>query len=700
MKILLATMSMKMGGAETHIAELASELNRRGHTVVLASAGGVYEERLIKEGIECVHAPLDKKSPAAITKSTFIMDKLIKHGGFDLVHAHARIPAFVCGRIARKYGVRFLTTAHGDFYVTNVLRALSDWGEHCFAVSDDIRDYLRREYDVGFDRITVVPNGVDTGVFCPRPKDGEKLKSIGVEPEQRVIMHVSRLDHPAGNLAVSLIDAMRAFGREYPDAVLVTVGDGNDMELAKKYADSVNGELKREAVKLLGARGDVAELLPCADVFIGPSRTAIEAMACGIPTVVAGWQGYIGIFEKENEEKCVKTNFCGRGIKDISSLDCLYDVRKIFGMSAEERAKLASYGRKFVCENYSVKRMVDIYLGVYERFAKIKREGRYDYTVCGYYGFNNVGDETMLKQIVKKIRADEPSSRICVMSHQPQKTANELCVDAVARMNYAKVKKILENTDAFIFGGGNLLQDRTSTLSLVYYTNMIDLAKSCGCRVNIYANGIGPITKAKNKKRAADALASADEISLRDEPSVELCRTFREFNPKIKEPTFVRDPVENITRACGALKTVGIELENYFVIAPKRLEDAKDEYFEDDAADALSKIITEIKDSKALTPVFIAMHEDEDTAICKYLAQKTGGVFITRRLYGEEVAELMAGAELSICSRLHAMVLSRAVGTPTAAFTDDTKLTAYISDAKYKKALFGGKLSVYSEFEI
>lgn len=694
-------MGMRIGGAETHIAELASELNRRGHTVVLASAGGVYEERLIKEGIECVHAPLDKKSPAALTKSTFIMDKLIKHGGFDLVHAHARLPAFVCGRIARKYGVRFLTTAHGDFYVTNVLRALSDWGEHAFAVSDDIRDYLRREYDVGFDRITVVPNGVDTSTFCKREKDREILKSIGVEPWQRVIMHVSRLDSPACNMAISLIAAMRETGRQYSDAVLVIAGDGNEMDYAKKEADSVNGELKREAVKLLGAREDVAELLPCADVFIGPSRAALEAMACEIPTVVAGWQGYIGIFGEETKEKCVNTNFCARGVLDMQG-DELNDVRKIFEMSEEERAAIASYGRKIVCENYSVKRMTDIYLGVYERFAEIKRIGRYDFTICGYYGFDNVGDETMLKCIVKKLREKTPSARICVMSHQPKKTADELCVDAVARMDYCRVRGVLQNTDEFIFGGGNLLQDRTSTLSLVYYTKMIALAKKCGCRVNIYANGIGPIKWEKNKKRTADALALADEITLRDETSFELCRSFRDyFNENIGEIIRVRDPVENIIPSSGALRaTVGAEPKDYFVVAPKRLDDKYDEYFEDDAASELYEIIAKLKCEKTLTPVFIAMHEDEDTAICKYLADRTGGEFISRRLYGEEVAELMAGAEFSICSRLHAMVLSHAVETPTAAFTDDAKLTDYLSGAKYKKIICNGKISVYSEFEI
>lgn len=42
MKIFMATMGLGIGGAETHIVELAKELKARGHEVVIASNGGVY----------------------------------------------------------------------------------------------------------------------------------------------------------------------------------------------------------------------------------------------------------------------------------------------------------------------------------------------------------------------------------------------------------------------------------------------------------------------------------------------------------------------------------------------------------------------------------------------------------------------------------------------------------------------------------
>ena len=51
MKILMVTMSMNIGGAETHILELCRELISRGESVTLASFGGVYADEAVRFGV-------------------------------------------------------------------------------------------------------------------------------------------------------------------------------------------------------------------------------------------------------------------------------------------------------------------------------------------------------------------------------------------------------------------------------------------------------------------------------------------------------------------------------------------------------------------------------------------------------------------------------------------------------------------------
>ena len=50
--ILLSLMQLNIGGAETHVVELAKELKRKGFNVIVTSNGGVYVKELEDAGIK------------------------------------------------------------------------------------------------------------------------------------------------------------------------------------------------------------------------------------------------------------------------------------------------------------------------------------------------------------------------------------------------------------------------------------------------------------------------------------------------------------------------------------------------------------------------------------------------------------------------------------------------------------------------
>ena len=64
--IAILTMSMDIGGAETHIYELSCALAKKGHNVTVFSAGGAYVEPLEKRGVKHITAPLNSKNPVAL----------------------------------------------------------------------------------------------------------------------------------------------------------------------------------------------------------------------------------------------------------------------------------------------------------------------------------------------------------------------------------------------------------------------------------------------------------------------------------------------------------------------------------------------------------------------------------------------------------------------------------------------------------
>ena len=148
MNILLVTMEMQIGGAETHIFELARELKRRNHNVYVMSAGGKYAEMLEKIEISHIFAPLKDKHPKNMLKSYKLIEKVINEKQIDIVHAHARIPAFIASKACKKMHIPFVTTSHGIYRVNFILKILTNWGQKTLAVSEDIKKEIVADYKV------------------------------------------------------------------------------------------------------------------------------------------------------------------------------------------------------------------------------------------------------------------------------------------------------------------------------------------------------------------------------------------------------------------------------------------------------------------------------------------------------------------------------------------------------------------------
>lgn len=136
--------------------------------------------------------------------------------------------------------------------------------------------------------------------------------------------------------------------------------------------------------------------------------------------------------------------------------------------------------------------------------------------ISGYYGFDNFGDELILKILTENIKQFEPNSEITVFSSNPEKTAKNLNVNSIKSFNLPLVIKSLYKCNTLISGGGSLLQDVTGKKSLIYYLGIIALAKLFKKRVIIYAQGLGPICDNFLRKLTWKLLKTADYITVRD----------------------------------------------------------------------------------------------------------------------------------------------------------------------------------------
>ncbi len=659
---------MGLGGAETHVLELALELARRGHNVTVASCGGVYVSALEAGGVRHVCAPLDSKKPACVAEATKALSRLMREERFDIVHAHARIPAFICGKLREKFGFAFITTAHFDFKVNALLARITNWGDHILSVSSDIADNIVKNYAYPRERITLVNNGIDTARFCPE-NDGSAVKEeLGVSGK-KVVMYLGRLDEDSSLGARALLESAPALYSADREVRVLIVGNGKLLEDMRKRAAGINEEAGERIAILPGGTPRAAEYIAASDVFAAPSRSAMEALASGKPTVVAGNFGMLGVFSPEIAEEASRTNFCCRGSELPTAEKITECVLRVLSMNEKERRELALYGRSFIEKYYSVRAMCDVCEGKYRELLLEKKK---NIVICGYYGYGNAGDEEMLASLVTSLAENQNIGNICVMSATPKKTAHEYGVRAVDRFNFTKVSEELAKADVMIFGGGNILQDKTSTKSLLYYIQVLRMARKHACRIALCANGLGPIVRAKNTERVREALMLADYISIRDEASLMF----------VRELTGRDDIFPTSDLVCAAQYTqtrrIFSEKEKYFVVCPKKIRGFNTE--------AVADLCAEMREKYGLMPVFVPMHEKEDDVLCASFAARTGGRCLCLRK--EELASLFLGAEFSVCMRLHAVIFSLMAKCPMIGISDDGKVSSFISSVGSSECAF------------
>jgi glycosyltransferase involved in cell wall biosynthesis len=173
MKILFLIDALEIGGAETHVELLATELKSMGHEIVVASGGGKIHNRLIKNGIKCIHLPkieaINPTSKLWTCKMPYacqllsqkravacLIDRINPH----IVHAHTRRTAFFAHQICKKQKIPLVVTVHAKFSMKFPKKALSKWGDTTIAVSEDIKNHLV-QHGVAQENIEIIPNGVN-----------------------------------------------------------------------------------------------------------------------------------------------------------------------------------------------------------------------------------------------------------------------------------------------------------------------------------------------------------------------------------------------------------------------------------------------------------------------------------------------------------------------------------------------------------
>lgn len=365
--ILLAAMALDLGGAETHVISLARELKRRGHKVMVASAGGRMVSMLSDVGIPHFEIPMDSRSPVVLFRAYRLLRRLMVEQQVGLVHAHARIPAWLSSLALSGRDVPFLTTYHGVYNAGFPWKYLTTFGQRTIAVSDDVRRHLIGRLGAPGGQVRVIPNGFDTNLFRPGLDIAPLLTEFGVQASGPHLVHASRLDGPFADVATTLVEALPLIEREIPGVRLWILGDGDRGDEVRRRTEEANRRLGREAARAVNLRLDVPRFFNLADCVVAVARTAIEGMACARTVVIAGEGGYRGILTPDRLHDWAAANFTAReGGRPLNAADMAADVVQVLKPEAAAlRQTCGEAGRRYVVENLSIEAITKQILEVY-----------------------------------------------------------------------------------------------------------------------------------------------------------------------------------------------------------------------------------------------------------------------------------------------------------------------------------------------
>lgn len=368
--ILMCLMKLDIGGAETHVAELSMELARRGFNVIVASNGGVYVKELENAGIKHYTVPLQNKNPFNVIKAFKMLGDIIKKENITLVHSHARIPSFILGKMQKKMHFPFVTTAHWVFTTKYGLKYITDWGQKTIAVSEDIKKYLMDNYNTPEQDIFVTINGIDTQKFSKETPCAGIKKEFDIKEDDNVIVYVSRMDESRSLAAKQLIDITERLYEKIKNLRIIIAGDGDDFKTVSDMTEKANNNIGKKIISLAGARTDINNIIAAGNLFVGVSRAALEAMSCEKPVIIAGNEGYIGLFDKSKLEISKNTNFCCRGCVESDTEKLFKDITYYFELPQDAQNKLAEFSREIIVSDYSVSKMADDTIAAYKSLLK------------------------------------------------------------------------------------------------------------------------------------------------------------------------------------------------------------------------------------------------------------------------------------------------------------------------------------------
>lgn len=369
LRVLHVQHSLEPGGMENGVVNLAQALHPKGiefHVACLSSSGG-FADRLPDPGLVYALNKPEGFSPRCIAR----LSRLVHRVDPDVIHSH-NLGGLIYSACATVFG-RTRPILHGEHGTpddgpaggrrSRQRRFFFQAARKVHTVSHSL---LTHFLDQGFpaSRLTALVNGVDTSRFSPGDRH-QSRQALSIPPEATVLLMVGRLI--ASKQHRLLFDAMEHVVASHPDALLVVLGDGGrDQDAVREAARTSRVS---QHIRMEGFIADPVGYYRASDLLVSPSQVeglsnvVLEAMACGLPTLLHDACGNRDVIDHEVD-----------GV--VTALDCSDKLAGAINHLLADPPRLAAYGQRArdkVLAKFTLQQMATAYENTYRELAGARR---------------------------------------------------------------------------------------------------------------------------------------------------------------------------------------------------------------------------------------------------------------------------------------------------------------------------------------
>lgn len=411
MKILMLTWEYPpriVGGIARVVHDLSHRLIKDGHEVTVVT----YKEGNVPDFEDDKGVKVYRIGNYMINPNNFIdwimqmnfnlvakaNEIIAKEGNFDVIHAHDWLVAYAAKTLKNSYGTPIIATIHAteagrnsgihdetQRYINDTEWMLTYEASEVIVNSNYMKSELQRLFGLPFEKINVVPNGVNLNLYSGVERDYEFRRQYAADNE-KIILFVGRLVYEKG--IQHLIAAMPKILEKYHDSKLVIAGKGGMIDELKAQVNAMGISNKVYFTGYLNSK-QVVKMYKCADVAVFPSTyepfgiVALEGMLSGTPVVVSDVGGLNEIVQHgENGMKSYAGN--PNSLAD-SIVSLLYDPALCMKVAKNAKAKVrAEYNwqkiaqdthfayQKAICETVAEKQAREIAQEKAQKAKKMK----------------------------------------------------------------------------------------------------------------------------------------------------------------------------------------------------------------------------------------------------------------------------------------------------------------------------------------